>query len=204
MKIYAIRNIIDDKLYIGKTINNLKDRWNGHMFSLRKGLNTKLYNAMRKYGINNFEMFVFEDIHNKDKINEREKYWIEVLEPEYNMTAGGDGGWIHDQTGKHWKIKDTSKMKGPKIKTSKSLAGYKKISGGNNYQSKYYIYTPWGKFQTWQEAYKAQTDYKLDAGTIRRYCSSNILLNPKGRRTNKEWRGKFTKDLGFYREKKNV
>lgn len=44
---------------------------------------------MRKYGKDNFTIEVLEET---DIPNEREMYWIEHLNPHYNMTKGGDGG----------------------------------------------------------------------------------------------------------------
>ena len=38
--------------------------------------------------------------------------------------------------------------------------------------------------------------------TLRQYCLQNIMLNKEGRRIVPEWRGKLTKDLGFYVENK--
>ena len=35
--IYGIKNIINDKIYIGKTINNFGDRWDCHRGQLRGG-----------------------------------------------------------------------------------------------------------------------------------------------------------------------
>lgn len=212
MFIYQITNKINGKRYVGKTSKKtIQDRWKTHLSDSKRS-NTKLYNAIKKYGGENFSIDVFEQTGNvsREKLNERERYWIEVLEPEYNMTKGGDGGWINDQTGKRWKIKDTSNMRGKKTVTDKVIEGRKKISSKNNYQSKYKIFTPWGCFYTWNDVIiKAkqlkQSGYNkviCNVKTLQIYCLDNVLLNKEGRRTVPEWRGKFTKDLGFYVENK--
>lgn len=212
MFIYQITNKINGKRYVGKTTkSSVLDRWKSHLVDSKKN-NTKLYNAIKKYGADNFSIDVFEQTGavSREKLNERERYWIEVLEPEYNMTKGGDGGWIHDQTGKTWKIKDTTNMHGTKSVTEKVIAGRRKISGKNNYQSKYKIYTPWGVFYTWSEAVveakklkqSGEANVICNANTLRQYCLQNIRLNNEGRRTVPEWRGKLTRDLGFYVENK--
>lgn len=36
-----------------------------------------------------------------------------------------------------------------------------------------------------------------DGATLRKYCTNNTFLSPNGRRTPKEWCGKYTLDLGF-------
>lgn len=84
---------------------------------------------------------------------------------------------------------------------------YKKKSS----ESIYFIKTPWGTFETWQDAAKAaKTEYEngnqnviTDVGTIKRYCEG-VTLSETGRRTKKEWRGKNTHDLGFGLELKDV
>ena len=208
MYIYKIENKINGKIYIGKTEKyNPQDRWKSHCRDF-KNKNTKLYNAFKKYGIDNFNFYTIEYTGKvtRQRLNEREIYWIEVLSPEYNMTKGGDGGHIHSQLGKKWNIKDTRNMKKPKTVTEKVLQGRKKISGGSNYQSKYDIYTPWGTFNTWLEASKSAKELKksgnklviVNQKTLKQYCLQDIILNVEGRRTPAAWRGKSTKSLGFF------
>ena len=212
MFIYKITNKINGKLYVGKTTkNSILDRWKTHLRSY-KTRDTKFYNAIRKYGKENFLIEVVQQtgIVSREQLNKREIYWIAVLKPDYNLTKGGDGGWIHDQTGSHWKIKDTSKMKGKKAVTDKVKQARLKKSGQNNYQSKYKIHTPWGCFFTWRAAIieakrlrkNGAKEVITDAATLRQYCLQDILLSKEGRRTIPAWRGKQSKKLGFYVENK--
>lgn len=98
--IYKITNKINGKIYIGKTSRTPQIRWSEHkQYShLIERYNTPLYHAMRKYGIDNFDFTVIEDnISNLEKLNEREKYYIELYnstshENGYNIVLGGDGG----------------------------------------------------------------------------------------------------------------
>ena len=58
-----------------------------------KTRNTNLYQAMRKYGIENFSFEVIEECL-PEELNEREIYWIDYYdsfnkEKGYNMTPGG-------------------------------------------------------------------------------------------------------------------
>jgi group I intron endonuclease len=212
-EIYCIENKINGFRYIGKTRHSCKERWLGHIYACKKG-HTRLYNAIKKYGIENFDIFTFEDVYDESDLNNREIYWFDALEPEYNMTKGDDGGQIgQGQLGKHWKIKDTSNMKCTKTVTEATLNGRKKLAGSNNYQFKRWIITPWGKFASCLEASNAAKLIKSqksdnivisDPGTIKSYINNlDIPLNQKGRRTPKLWRGKTPREIGFTCHDKN-
>lgn len=85
--IYLITNNIDGKRYIGKTQKTMEDRWYQHCKNAEYGINTYLYNAIRKHGKDNFTV---EFLCNG--LNDEEILMIETHAPEYNMTRGGDGG----------------------------------------------------------------------------------------------------------------
>ena len=91
--IYQITNTINGKIYIGKTESTIEERFKEHCkdaFSRNKE-KRPLYAAMRKYGINNFQVELIEET---DRPNEREIYWIEQkisFKNGYNATIGGDG-----------------------------------------------------------------------------------------------------------------
>lgn len=91
--IYQITNIINQKIYIGKTEYGLQKRFKEHCqdaFSRTKE-KRPLYAAMRKYGVENFKIELIEETNNPE---EREKYWIEQkrsFKTGYNATMGGDG-----------------------------------------------------------------------------------------------------------------
>lgn len=90
--IYKIINDINDKVYIGKTINTLKERWTQHLNSINKK-KTHLYLAMKKYGYKHFNIEEIEEVPDS-LLNEREKYWIKFYNSYYsgyNSTLGGDG-----------------------------------------------------------------------------------------------------------------
>lgn len=93
--IYKITNKINGKIYIGKTLDTIENRWKEHKKDYQKIKNEKrpLYSAMKKYGIENFNIEEIETC-SSEKINEREKYWIEYFRSfknGYNATIGGDG-----------------------------------------------------------------------------------------------------------------
>lgn len=82
-------------IYVGKTLKNVEKRWKIHQRDSQQERckNRPLYQAMNKYGIDNFEVSILEEI--PDTLaNERERYWIELLgsfKNGYNVTLGGDG-----------------------------------------------------------------------------------------------------------------
>lgn len=97
--IYKITNNINNKIYIGKTeLSDPECRWKEHLRDYKRIKNEKrpLYEAMNKYGVENF---YFEIIEETDNTEEREKYWINELRTYigfkdcngYNATLGGDG-----------------------------------------------------------------------------------------------------------------
>lgn len=94
--IYKITNKINNKVYIGQTSRkNVNERYLEHIRESRKDKNKNrpLYNAFRKYGIDNFKMEVLEEIDN-ELLSEKEKYYINLynsFEDGYNATIGGDG-----------------------------------------------------------------------------------------------------------------
>lgn len=91
--IYQIINKHNNKIYIGKTEFSIEKRFKEHCYDAFREKNEKrpLYAAMRKYGIENFEISLIEET---DSPEEREKYWIEKtrsFKNGYNATLGGDG-----------------------------------------------------------------------------------------------------------------
>ncbi len=93
--IYKITNTINNKLYIGKTINTIEKRFAEHIkqSKITQAKKRPLYNAINKYGIENFTIEIVEECDIKE-VNEREKYWINYFNTYkygYNATLGGDG-----------------------------------------------------------------------------------------------------------------
>lgn len=91
--IYKIENIINHKIYIGKTIRSFKERKAEHCRSY-KTKDSLLYRAMRKYGLENFQFEVIEDNISDKEISNKEKEYIKKYNSYYegyNMTFGGEG-----------------------------------------------------------------------------------------------------------------
>lgn len=81
--IYSLRNIVNDKRYIGQTIH-LKNRIRQHKNS-KKGC-VYLVNAIKKYGWDNFELTTCCEVHPED-LDKAEIFFIE----KYNTTNSNKG-----------------------------------------------------------------------------------------------------------------
>lgn len=102
--VYVILNKVNNKKYIGKSIN-IKSRWANHISSLRmnKHYNTYLQNAWNKYGEENFSFKVLCYSDDNEELNRKEKFYIKVLrsmynEEGYNLTHGGDSYMMSEET----------------------------------------------------------------------------------------------------------
>lgn len=105
--IYCIQNIVNNKVYIGKSINIYK-RIKNHIGSLnrnsRKHENEYLINSWNKYGRKNFKYFVLEYLEINEKLlEERELYWInqyDALNPlkGYNLRTDINSKCIVSET----------------------------------------------------------------------------------------------------------
>lgn len=109
--IYGIKNLINNKVYVGKSIN-IKIRKKAHetSFIRKQAVNIHLQRAIDKYGIENFEFLILEEV-TLNNINEREVYWIKYFSSYdgkfgYNKTMGGNGGYLTVET--KMKISKTS------------------------------------------------------------------------------------------------
>ena len=93
--IYKIINKLNNKIYIGKH----KVPKNGEDFYRYMGKGLAIRDAIKKYGKENFEKEILENIEDDEKqllVDEREKFWIKELNSlspnGYNLSPGGEGG----------------------------------------------------------------------------------------------------------------
>jgi len=89
--IYCIRNKINGKRYIGSSID-LNARWKKHLSSLRNNNhdNPHLQYSFNKYAEDNFEFNPIEIIDNIQNLIEREQFYIDTINPEYNIRLIAD------------------------------------------------------------------------------------------------------------------
>ncbi|QIN96892.1 hypothetical protein [Synechococcus phage S-H34] len=90
--IYKATNKTNGKFYIGRCHGPVKSREMKHWwYAKNKNANTPFPNALRKYGRDAFEWSIVEEV-TAETAGEREVFWIDKLQPQYNATLGGDGG----------------------------------------------------------------------------------------------------------------
>lgn len=103
--IYKVTNLINNKKYIGQSIN-IEERWKRHkshsLNNYGNDYNCVFYRAIRKYGLENFKFEVIEECCKED-LDKKEKYWIKYYNTYlgflncngYNMTLGGQNASPH-------------------------------------------------------------------------------------------------------------
>ena len=98
MHIYRITNTINNKMYIGQTIQkNHKMRWYQHCADARKGKDSHLCNSMRKYGVENFVWEIIDVAETLDDLNIKEEHWLKQYQQItecYNIRDAG-GNKLH-------------------------------------------------------------------------------------------------------------
>lgn len=93
--IYEIVNLVNSKLYVGKTTRTPSQRFRQHVSDSVKPQNRSraLYRAFAKYGVDNFKVMTLERCR-VEVASEREMFWIDHLDTYrhgYNETFGGEG-----------------------------------------------------------------------------------------------------------------
>lgn len=95
--IYKITNLVNNKVYIGQSVNILK-RFVAHR---NRAFNPKspqygnyFYKSIRKYGLKNFKFEIIEKC-NKEELNKKEQEYIALYKSNqsefgYNLTEGGE------------------------------------------------------------------------------------------------------------------
>lgn len=93
--LYKITNIYNNKCYIGWTGRTVEDRWQRHQKdALTYRDNRKFYNAIRKHGIEAWQVQTLMEVASVDEAKRKEIELIEQYDSYYrgyNATKGGDG-----------------------------------------------------------------------------------------------------------------
>lgn len=92
--IYCAINKVNQKRYIGQTIQELKER-------IKKHISTDccpyFHHAIEKYGIESFEWKIIDKGSSYEELDQKERFWIAFFQSNnsfygYNLTEGGQNG----------------------------------------------------------------------------------------------------------------
>nr|YP_009577867.1 GIY-YIG endonuclease [Cordyceps cicadae]QBG64858.1 GIY-YIG endonuclease [Cordyceps cicadae] len=100
--IYCWINNINNKIYIGSSINLTNRFYKYYSVNLLMTRKTFIHNALLKYGYSNFSLVILEYITNKKELINKEQYYIDLLRgtpAEYNILnkAGSSLGFKHNK-----------------------------------------------------------------------------------------------------------
>lgn len=128
--IYLRTNLVNGKQYVGQA-NDFKQREYDWKCLKNHYAGKLIYNARKKYGLENFKTEVLRECKTKDELNEWEKYYIKTLNTKvpngYNLTDGGEGTLgviVSDETRK--KMSDVKKGRHVSEETKKKISEAKK------------------------------------------------------------------------------
>ena len=155
--IYLITNKVDNKKYIGQTLEkDINERWKSHF---KKGSNCRyLKHALKKYGKSNFKFDIICICFDKDCDKYEQEYMdkYNTLVPNgYNLRQAGNNGRHNEETKK--KISNSVRLNYAKLTPEQKKKYIEKRSGANNPQ--------FGKKRTPEEKEKLRnkkTNRKVD------------------------------------------
>jgi group I intron endonuclease len=125
MIIYKITNNINNKVYIGQTIETIKKRWSRHTWKCTIKRNAMaITNAIIKYGKENFIIEQIDIAKSIEELNEKEIYYIDLynsMSPNgYNLVTGGGNKRLSELTKR--KISESNKGRIVSDETRKKLS----------------------------------------------------------------------------------
>lgn len=124
--IYIYENLINGKIYIGQTKTTLEKRSRHNGIGYKKSI--VFYNAIKKYGWNNFSAQIITEVDTIEQANYAEEDWIirarELLGKEnvYNAAAGGSNCVMSEETKKKISLANKGKKHTNQTKNKISLS----------------------------------------------------------------------------------
>lgn len=102
MIIYKITNLVNFKVYIGKTKRTIEERFEEHILEVKYGINRTFHNSIRKHGKKNFKIEKIFKCKSENQLNKMEIFFISKYKSDnidfgYNMTKGGEGGLANEE-----------------------------------------------------------------------------------------------------------
>ncbi|MBB5066139.1 NUMOD3 domain-containing DNA-binding protein [Granulicella mallensis] len=183
--IYLVRNRINGKVYIGQTARTIEHRWKQHKKEARAvRSNAHLYCAMRKHGLESFDIVCLHQAFSKAELDDMERRAIfthDSMNPDfgYNRTEGGANGKRSDETCK---------------KLSESHMGHKRSDESRRKQSQSLMGHPsWSKGKKLTEATRQKMSDSQKGNT---YCLGNKLTEAHRRKISDAVKGENHPNFG--------
>lgn len=178
--IYKITNLVNKKIYIGSAVY-FAQRRGEHLSKLRRQIhhNKHLQNSFNKHGEEQFKFDVVEYA-SKETLVEREQYWIDKLNPEYNFlrVAFSSIGFKHSE---ETKKKLSEGMKGHKRCVGRKLSKETKKRIGLTRSKPIYQYSLDGTFiKEWESAHECARILKLTGKQGIADCAKGRLKTSSG------------------------
>jgi len=128
--VYVITNELNGKRYVGQTRQGLARRRGEHMYRFTTNeRDHKLYQAMRKHGVENFSFNALCSVLTPDHLDDLERHFVAEFNSfnrGYNMTCGGDS--VSDET----RAKLSAIMKGRKITWYDKILASRRLNPGRH------------------------------------------------------------------------
>jgi group I intron endonuclease len=102
MIVYLLRNTVNNKVYVGQTVQTLTARWKQHRHDAKR-FGYPICCALKKYGCGTFEISELGIASTQEDLNNLECLWIILLHAGnkqfgYNIREGGANGHLSDET----------------------------------------------------------------------------------------------------------
>lgn len=186
LMVYCVTNTVNGKIYIGKTRQTIRRRWNHHVHQANTGCSRNLCKAIRKYGEAAFMVDILGVYQTLEDLNQAEIKFIadlRAIEPKvgYNMTTGGEGDiFINNPYVENIKVKLKGRVcsEGTKEKIRKANKGRK--------------FGP--RPPEWGESIRKGKAAKVAVGYVYKR-NPNIPGNNKGKKASAETRAKISAGL---------
>ncbi len=129
--IYLVTNKLNGQKYIGQTLqNDINKRWASHKNLQNKTVGNILYNAYKKYGLNNFEYKIICICFNDDTNKYEEEYikkYNTIYPNGYNLLPGGNNR-KHNEYTKKLISENLKGLKNPNFGVKKTPEQIKQMS----------------------------------------------------------------------------
>jgi group I intron endonuclease len=126
MLIYLITNLLNNKQYVGQTIQPLEKRWQRHCWKSTSKNSMPICKAIAKYGKENFKIEVLVLCNSYDELNEKELFYANELNTwspnGYNLKAGDGKGSMSPETKAKIAAANTGMKRTPEARQNMSNA----------------------------------------------------------------------------------